>query len=93
MPYELDKNVPAQYLISVSKRKIKTAVKRNRIKRLFRETYRTQKQPLFSLLEKQNIQILVAFIFVGDEKTDFEQMKVFTNTAINQILTKIQRIH
>lgn len=82
-------NVPVKYLISVSKRKIKTAVKRNHIKRLFRESYRTQKHELFKKLNNGNKQILLAFVFVGKENINFDQMKEKTNTAIQQIIQKL----
>ena len=45
MPVEQGE-VPATILISVSKRRFKRAVKRNRVKRQIREVYRKNKQPL-----------------------------------------------
>lgn len=84
-----DSNIPVKFLISVSKRKIKTAVKRNRIKRLFREAYRSQKHELISLVKSDNQQLLVAFVFVGDESIEFSQMKEKTRHALDILQSKI----
>lgn len=89
MEQESTNSVPVQFLISVGKKKIKTAVKRNHIKRLFRESYRTQKHELFDLMKTRNRQLLVAFVFVGEEKTDFIQMKEKTKVALNMITKKL----
>jgi len=83
-------NIPVKYLISVSKRKIKTAVKRNHIKRLFRESYRTQKHELFEKLDKGNNQILLAFVYVGKENIDIHQMEEKTHSALKQIINRIK---
>lgn len=87
---QADTNIPVKYMISVSKRKIKTAVKRNHIKRLFRESYRTQKRELFEQQNNSNKQLLLAFVFVGNENIDFDQMYEKTNTALKQIIHKIK---
>ena len=50
---------------NVSKRYFKKAVDRNRIKRLMKESYRLQKQPLNNLLETTGKKIVVFFIFSG----------------------------
>ena len=50
MPVEQGE-VPATILISVSKRRFKRAVKRNRVKRQIREVYRKNKQPLLDGLQ------------------------------------------
>ena len=55
----------AQVLISVSKRRFKHAVDRNRVKRQIREAYRQHKQLLWeSMAEDQ--EILVGFVWLSD---------------------------
>ena len=54
-------------LISIPKKKYKTAVKRNHIKRKVREAYRFKK----NLLENPNKYFHIAFIYIGDEKPEF----------------------
>jgi ribonuclease P protein component len=88
---EADSNVPVKFLISVSKRKIKTAVKRNHIKRLFRESYRTQKHELLEEVKNRGHQLIIAFVFVGDPDIEWLQMKGKTKLALSQIINKLQK--
>lgn len=62
-------------LISVGKKKIKTAVGRNRIKRLFREAYRKNKHPLIEILQEKEKTITLGFIYVGDPKMEYAQIE------------------
>lgn len=62
-------------LISVSKKKFKRAVKRNRVKRLVREAYRLRKPELLSLLETKGKMVLLAFIYMDKEMRPFSDME------------------
>lgn len=86
---EKENNIPVQFLISVSKKRIKTAVARNHIKRLFRESYRQKKHPLFKLMLSKNKQLLLAFIFVGDESANYQQMEEKTEKAMGLLIQKL----
>lgn len=57
----------ASILISVSKKKFKRAVKRNKIKRQVREAYRLQKPELITHLEGRNKNLLIAFLYIDKE--------------------------
>lgn len=57
----------ASSLISVSKKKFKRAVKRNRVKRLIREAYRLNKAPISELLENKGIRMDIALLYLKDE--------------------------
>lgn len=65
----------ASILISVSKRKFKRAVKRNRVKRLIREAYRLNKEPYLRLLQKDKKRINLAFIYLKDELPSFNEIE------------------
>ena len=45
---------PVSVLLTVSKRNFRKSVERNRIKRLLREAYRLNKQPLHTYLNQKN---------------------------------------
>jgi len=82
---------PALHMISVSKRKIRTAVGRNHVKRLFREAYRQHKHPLTDLLIKENVYISLAFIFVGKADIEYDFMEEKVKMAINNLCEKIKK--
>ena len=56
----------AAILVSVSKRRFKRAVKRNRVKRQIREAYRLHKSLLLPTLEAKQMKLAVAFIYLSD---------------------------
>ena len=64
---------------TVGTKHFKKAVHRNRIKRLMRETYRTNKHSLKSSLEKKDSNLAVFFVFTGKELPEYplvlEKMK------------------
>lgn len=64
MPVEKD-DVPVSILISVSKKRFKRAVKRNRVKRQIREAYRKNKHGLLEVLTGNQQNLAVAFIYLS----------------------------
>ena len=75
---ELD--APVSILVSVSKRRFKRAVKRNRVKRQIREAYRLNKPVLLAPLAEKGCRLAIAFIYLSDELMDSalieEKMKI-----------------
>jgi len=66
---------PAQVLISVSRKRFKKAVHRNRIKRLIREAYRCNKHIIYPLLDNNNEQMAVAINYVGQKMPTYEEIE------------------
>ncbi len=89
---DLDENHPAQYMISVSKKRIRTAVGRNHIKRLFREAYRTNKHPLHDVLIEKNKRLALVFIFVGKPNITYQLVEEKMKIAISSLTEKMQSI-
>ena len=77
--------VPAAILISVPKKRFKRAVKRNRLKRLIRETYRLNKNALWESLHLSGKGLLIAFVYIGNELCDFSIL----NTSMKKIIAKL----
>ena len=60
----------ASILISVSKRRFKRAVKRNRVKRQIREAYRVNKHELLNILVERKCRLAIAFIYLSDLRVE-----------------------
>lgn len=72
---------PVKTGVSVSKRKFKSAVKRNRIKRLLREGYRTQKHRIYENISDKYI---FMFLYVDENEKNY----VFIEEKMINLLEK-----
>ncbi len=81
-------NKPLQFGTGAGKRNFKKAVDRNRIKRLIREAYRTQKLHLQQLATEQQKGCLQIFIiFTGKELPLFDHIK----TKVAEVLYRLEK--
>lgn len=90
-PTEED-NQSASVVISVSKRKFKRAVKRNRVKRMIREAYRLNKEPLIKQLLQKNKRIDVALIYLKDELPDYSEIEKGILKTISSLCDRIESV-
>ena len=78
----------ASVLVSVSKKRFKRAVKRNRVKRQIREAYRINKHGLLETLVTQGKPLAIAFIYLSDQLVSSalieEKMKVLLARMVEQ---------
>lgn len=88
LPVE-EQDAPASVLISVSKRRFKRAVKRNRVKRQIREAYRLHKQSLLEVLSVRQQQLAIAFIYLSDELLDSALIEERMKIALCRITEKL----
>lgn len=79
------KDAPVSILISIPKKRIKSAVRRNRLKRLVREAYRLNKHRLNPALFQDNHRLEVAFIYVKDEVSDYATIQKSVVKALAHI--------
>lgn len=77
--------VPVSVLISVPKKRFHHAVDRNRMKRLVREAYRTNKGILWDAMEGRDFKMAVAFVCITDSLPNYHQVQ----KAVVKALTKV----
>lgn len=82
LPYEHTSDALFQAGFSVSKRKFKHAVDRNKVKRLMREAYRLNKS---ILLKKHTQKHLIMFIYLSNEIASFHEIQ----EAVNKLFRKL----
>jgi ribonuclease P protein component len=75
-------DVPFSILVSVAKKRFKRAVKRNRVKRLIRESYRLNKNLLWESHTASGKSLLIAFIYIGNTVCDFSTMEEAMKKAL-----------
>lgn len=75
-------------LISVPKKRIKSAVKRNRVKRLIREAYRLNKHTLNAFAENNRC-FDFGFVYIKDEVTDYATIEKGVIKAIKILKKKL----
>ncbi|MBV3637752.1 MULTISPECIES: ribonuclease P protein component [Bacteroides] len=80
---------PVSILVSVSKRRFKRAVKRNRVKRQIREAYRKNKHGLLQTLQDEGRQLAVAFIYLSDRLVDSVEIEERMKIALARITEKV----
>ncbi len=81
----LEEAIVAKTGVSVSKRHFKTAVDRNRIKRLMREAYRLNKTNYFN---KISTQYAFMILYIGKEKPTCQQVEKKMNVLFDKFLKK-----
>lgn len=78
--------VTCRILVSVSKKRFHHAFKRNRLKRLMRETWRRNKAPLYEICQRDNISVDVALVYTATVIHSYEEMLGKTKKAVEEIV-------
>ncbi|TAD93870.1 MAG: ribonuclease P protein component [Bacteroidetes bacterium] len=77
--------------VSASKRHFKKATHRNRIKRLLREAFRTQKQALAHALQQQACTLDVFFIYTHNTLPQFNALQATVATCLERLTKAVQK--
>lgn len=84
---ELEEEAPqVSILISVSKKRFKRAVKRNRVKRLVREAYRLNKKELIDFAIQSGKSYDIAFLYLKSDLPTYEEIEKAILKAINTLI-------
>lgn len=83
-------NANVKVLVSVPKKKIKHAVDRNRIKRLIREAWRLNSQPIKKFAQENNLAIALAFVWLPTENSDFKHVERKVQVVVDKVILNYQ---
>ncbi len=75
--------------VGVSSRIFKKAHDRNKVKRLLREVYRTQKQPLYTSVASNQQQLNVFFLYIGKELPLHADLQSAMEKTLEKLIRKI----
>jgi ribonuclease P protein component len=81
---------PPQAGFGAGSRHFKKAVDRNRIKRLSREAYRLQKQPLMDALAEKERSMALFFIYTGKELPDHGTVKAKIGVLLQKLIKEVK---
>jgi len=71
--------------VSVPKKKIKSAVARNRVRRLIHEAYRLNKYTFDRNCLNENQMLEIAFVYLKNEMSDYETIERSVRKALKEI--------
>lgn len=80
-----------QIVIAVPKRKVKLAVKRNRLKRQIREAYRLNKSGLVDEVIHQNKKLALFLVYIGKEKESYAFIEKKLTLLLSELKQKINQ--
>ncbi len=83
---ELNSNMPFQMVISAPKKMFRSAVKRNRIKRICREAVRKNKTELETWLNEHHSQLGIFLLYTGKEELTHEGLERKTQQLFHKII-------
>jgi len=78
---------PAQFLITIPKKKIRTAVGRVLLRRRTREAYRLNRDILYPALQQAGVAVDIAFVYLSTDKAPYEVIEA----KMQELLRRIAR--
>lgn len=86
--YSINNNTTLQFGVGASVRNFKKAVDRNRIKRLVREAYRLQKDPVQISLKSKGLGLAIFLIYTEKDIPDY----AFVYSRVEKIIKKLSTL-
>jgi ribonuclease P protein component len=75
--------------VGTSRKNFRKAVERNRIKRLLREAYRTEKPGLLNYLQQNKKQIALFFLYIDKSLPEYHVLKEKMQQAIEKLIKNL----
>ncbi len=86
-----EETTPAQFLITIPKKKIRKAVNRVLLRRRVREAYRLNRPLLFNPLHEYGKSLKIAFVYLSDEIVDYNTINTKMQALMAKVLTKVEQ--
>lgn len=80
---------PLKIVFTVPKRRVRKAVKRNRIRRQIKEIYRLEKDEIKQLLVKKNKALALFLIYTGEQEVEFKFLKQKLTALLSELKKEI----
>ena len=90
MPVEAESDFPLKVGVGVSSRNFKKATDRNRIKRLLREAYRTEKTLLFEHIKVSEQKLALFFLYVDKTLPENSVVKSKMQLVIERLTKQLR---
>jgi ribonuclease P protein component len=92
MPMEERKSAyPVQFGLSVPKRRFKSAVERNVLRRKMREAYRLNKHRIYTALADQEQQFAFMVLYTGQEALPYSEIEKAMQQIIRRFIKKVNQ--
>ncbi len=89
LPEEEWDDSPVKVSINASKKGLKSAVKRNRMKRLLREVYRHSKYPLYHVVSNKKEKLALSIIYTGKHRMNYDDVERVFNKLMKKLIAEI----
>ncbi len=90
--HDEEREAQSAMLVSVAKKRFRRAVRRNRVKRLVRESFRLHKHMLNDVLREHQLHASIAFMVVTDELPDYRAVEKAMIRSLMRIAERVALI-
>jgi ribonuclease P protein component len=91
LPLDAWEDSPVKVSVNASKRGLKSAVKRNRMKRLIREMYRYAKHPLYHVMEDNQERLALSIVYMGKHRMSYDDLEKVFHKLFRKLLIELRQ--